>query len=472
MAEEKEILEKSVEIARSEGAKEVVVKLIKKKEHQIRFSNSAIDISKQWNTNLLEVFLSIGRKTSFIKIQNPSIELINEKISKAIVSLRALPKSFLYWGMDKKNYEYTSIDGLYDSGIREFSDNAPDFVNATINSSLESGAKKVAGVLYFGNISTGVLTSYNNGGIYNSSYYRMTIRAFVDAESSGQDIVVGRNLNDVENKFIEAGKRAGELAKMAVGGEQGKPGKYDLIMSPTVAANVLNHIYEGANPLQIILKMSCLSKIKIGQQIGPENLTISDNALISEGLNSRPFDFEGTPSQSTPIIRNGKFAGLIHNTSSAKLWKLLNLIKFKWAKSKTTGNSHLGGVLDEEIGPKLLAPLPSNFVYEKGDYSLNEIIAESKSPTIYLTSNWYTRFTNYLEGKFSTIPRDGIFFIENGEIEKPLRKLRLTETLLGMLSRIQAIGKDVKQINWWEVEIPTFIPTIKVAKCNFTAATQ
>ncbi|MFX1572997.1 MAG: TldD/PmbA family protein [Promethearchaeota archaeon] len=472
MSEEKELLEKSVEIARKKGAKEVVVKLIRKKEYQIRFSNSAIDISKQWTTNLLEVFLSIGRKTSFIKIQNPSIDLINEKISHEILSLRKLPKSLLYWGIDKSQYEYRFIEGLHDSRIEKFSDKAPDFVNMAINSSLESGAKKVAGVLYFGNISTGVSTSYNNGGIYNSSYYRMTVRAFVDAESSGQDIIVGRNLEDIENKFTEAGKRAGELAKMAVGGEQGKPGKYDLIMSPTVAANVFNHIYVGANPLQIILKMSCLSKIKIGQQVAPEYLTISDNALIPEGLNSRPFDIEGTPSQSTPIIKDGKFAGLIHNTSSAKLWRLMNLIKMKWIKSKTTANSYLGSVLDEEIGPKLLAPLPSNFVYEKGDYSLNEIISESKNPTIYLTSNWYTRFTNYLEGKFSTIPRDGIFLIENGEIRKPIRKLRLTETLLGMLSRIKAIGKDIKQIKWWEVETPTFIPTIKVGECNFTAATE
>jgi len=469
---EKELLKKAVAVAKKEGAKDVVAKLTKKIEHQIRFSNSAIDISKQWNSNELEIFLSIGRRISFIKLQNPSNELINKKIPKAILSLRKLPKSMLYWGIDKKKYTYTFIEGLYDSEIENFSDNAPNLVNTAINSSLESGVKKVAGVLYFGSRSTGILTSYDNGGTYKSSYYRMTLRAFADAESSGQEIIVGRNLKNVENNFIEVGRKAGEIAAMALGGGQGKPGKYDVIMSPTVAGNVLNHIYEGANPLQIIMKMSCLSKIKIGQQIGPENLSVSDDALITDGLNSRPFDFEGTPSQITPIIRNGKFAGLVHNTSSAKLWKLLNLIKFKWINNKTTGNSHLGGFLDENYGPKLLAPLPSNFVYKPGDITSEEIIAESKQPTIYLTSNWYTRFTNYLEGKFSTIPRDGMFLIENGEIKKPLRKLRLTETLLGMLNRIEAIGKDRKQIFWWEVETPTFLPTIKVAECNFTAATQ
>jgi len=468
-----DLLKKTVEIAKREGAKELIAKLVKRQEHQIRFSNSAIDISKQWNLDVLELFLSIGHKINVISIQNPTIEKLNQEIPKAVQNLKKLPRSLLYWGMDKNNYSYSPIEGLYDSRIQDFSDKAPELVNAAIDASLEAGAKKTAGVLYFGDLKTGVMTGYGNGGIYDSSYFRITVRAFVDAESSGQDMVVGRDLTRVESKFIDAGKNAGKLAKMAVGGQQGKAGKYDVILSPTVGGNILNHILDGANILYIIGRMSCLRGIKMGQKIGPANLTISDNATISEGLNSRPFDFEGTISQETPLIKNGNLAGYIQNTSSAKIWRLLKMLKFKFRTGiRTTGNSYLGGVLDEDIGPKLLAPIPSNYVYQPGDYSLDEIIADSKKPTIYITSNWYTRFTNYVEGSFSTIPRDGMFLIEDGEIKKPVRKLRLTETLLGMLSRISAIGKEVKQINWWEVSTPTFIPTIKVADCNITAATQ
>ncbi|MHA1274103.1 MAG: metallopeptidase TldD-related protein [Promethearchaeota archaeon] len=375
--------------------------------------------------------------------------------------------------MEKKKQSYSQIEGLYYPEIEDFSEKAPDLVNLAIQSSIEGGAKKVAGVLYFGKIKTGVLSGYGNGGTYDSSYYRLTIRAFVDAESSGQDMVVGRKMLNLEKQFRDAGMNAGKLAKMALGGKQGKPGKYDVIMSPTVAANIFNQLVYGANPVYIIGRMSPLRNVKLNAQVGPENLNINDNPLIAEGLNSRPFDFEGTPSRKTPLIENGRWVGMIHNTSSARIWKILQILKFKFRKKITsTGNSYLGGVVDEDLGPRLLAPINSNFVYEGGDYSLEEIIAESKRPTIYLTSNWYTRFTSYLEGKFSTIPRDGMFLIENGEIKKPVRKLRLTETLLGMLNRIQAIGKDTKQINWWEVSTPTFIPTIKVADCNITAATQ
>ncbi len=138
-------------------------------------------------------------------------------------------------------------------------------------------------------------------------------------------------------------------------------------------------------------------------------------------------------------------------------------------QTKNTNNS---AFVDFGFGSKILAPAPTNIVYEAGDYSLDEIIAESRKPTIYVTSNWYTRYTNVLEGEFSTIPRDGMFFVEDGEIKMAVRKLRLADNLLGMSKRIEGIGKDVKQINWWEVTTPTFIPTIKVSDCNITAATM
>lgn len=472
MTQNEELLKYTIDLGLKTGIKELIVKHTKKKEHQIRFSNSAIDIYKQWNMNLMEVFLSIGRKNTVITIQNPTKESVKQEVEKTAKVLKSLPRSLLYWGMAKDSFTYPKTEGLYDSRINNFPEKAPDLVNAAINASLEAGAKKTAGVLYFGDIKTGVLTGYGNGGVFDSSYYRLTIRSFVDPESSGQDMDVGINMDKLEKKFTETGKNAGKLAKMAVGGEQGTPGKYDVILSPTVAANIFNHIADGANPVYIIGGMSSL-KGKFNQQVGPENLNISDDSTIPEGLNSRPFDFEGVPSQRTPLIENGKFIGMIQNTSSAKIWKWLNWLKFKFKQGfKNTSNSYLGGLMDEDIGPRVLAPIPSNYVYSRGDYSLDEIIAESKKPTIYITSNWYTRFTNFMEGQFSTIPRDGMFLIENGQIKKPVRKLRLTETLTGMLKRIEAIGKDQKQINWWEVAVPTFSPTIKVADCNITAATQ
>ena len=100
------------------------------------------------------------------------------------------------------------------------------------------------------------------------------------------------------------------------------------------------------------------------------------------------------------------------------------------------------------------------------------MIEESQKPTILLTSNWYTRYTNMREGSFSTIPRDGSFLIENGEIVGSLRKFRLSDNILKICENVSLIGKETPQIQWWEVEAPTFVPYLKIKDCHITAATD
>lgn len=449
--------QKAVAVAQKAGASEVIALMTEGVNYQIRFSNSDIDISKEWSHSLLEVFLTFGRKATEVDVQDPTLEKIERSITRAAKFARNLPDNELYGGIENKKQTYPEIQGLFDKGITDFPDKAAELVNVAIQSSLDAGAKRAAGVLYFGNEEKSLLTSNSAEGSYKTSYYRFTIRSFVDYESSGQGIAAGRSLMNLEKKFAEAGMEAGKIAKLAFNGRQGKAGRYDLIMSPTAAANILGQITDAANPIMIFFGMSPLGD-RIGKQIGPENLTISDNPVVGEGLASRPFDVEGTASRRTPIIKDGVLTGLVHNTSTSKIMQAEN-----------TGNS---AFVDLGFGSKLLAPAPTNMIYKAGDHSRDEIVAESKKPTVYVTSNWYTRYTNMLEGEFSTIPRDGMFLIENGEIKKPIRKLRLTDNLLGMCKRIEAIGTDVRQINWWEVDTPTFAPTIKVAECNLTAATK
>lgn len=448
---------KAISAAQEKGATEVIALMTERVNYQIRFSHSDIDVSKRWDHALLEVFVALGRKVTEVDIQDPTHAKIEKFVSQAVEFAGTLPDNELYGGIETEIYTYPTIEGLFDKQIADFHEKAPELVNVAIQSSLDAGAKRSAGVLYFGREKKELLTSHGAEGSYNSSYYRFTIRSFVDFESSGQDIVVGRNLTNIDKKFVAAGSEAGRIAKMAVNGKQCKAGKYDLIMSPTVGGNVFGQITDAANPILILIGMSPLGD-RIGEQIGPENLNVVDNATVGEGLASRPFDTEGSPSRETSIIKDGLLAGLIHNTSTSKIME-----------TKNTGNS---AFVDFGFGSKLLAPAPTNMIYEAGDYCLDEIIAESKKPTIYVTSNWYTRYTNVLEGEFSTIPRDGMFLIEDGEIKRPIRKLRLADNLLDMSNRIEAIGKDVKQINWWEVATPTFIPTIKVSDCNITAATM
>ncbi len=255
--------------------------------------------------------------------------------------------------------------------------------------------------------------------------------------------------------MVAAGAEAGRLSKMAIGAKQGEPGTYDLIMSPTVAANVIGYVPSAANPFMLMLGLSPLED-KMGEQIAPKEITVHDNPLFPGGLASQRFDFEGTPSQNTTLIKDGVLKKLVHNTTTAKMYE-----------TESTGNS---GPMSLGQGLKMLLPVPTNIVFENGRSTLDEMM-DTHKPTIYVTSNWYTRWQNYQTGEFSTIPRDAMFLIEKGNM-KPIKNLRLSDNILRLFSNISSLGNDRKQIFWWEVDVPTIIPTLKIDDCRMTAATQ
>lgn len=475
---DEELLQVGVETALKAGADEAIVKLVDQKKHQIRFSNSSIDVNKEWSSYYLDLLftkkprLSLTGKINTLTIQDPDPEKIRKNVPKHVSLLDHLPKNKLYWGMDDRSYSsYRSLN-IYDDRVEGFHEKGPDLVRKTIDSALQSGADGVSGVLHSAATKTGVLTSYGNGGTYRSSFCRGTVRAFHREGGSGQGLIVARDLSGIDERFRKGGGKAGRLAKKSAGAEEGKPGTYDVIMAPTVGANIFGNLLNGTNPIMMIAGMSPL-KGKMNDKIGPENLTVIEDPILDEGLNSRPFDDEGTPSEKTELIRDGELTGLIHNTSTAKLWKFISMLKLRfWRRPKTTSNSSLTqlGMTGTEEDPRTLMPTPSNYRFTPGSYSLDELISTSSRPTILLTSNWYTRFTNMSEGEFSTVPRDAVFLVQNGEIKKPIRNLRLKGNLLEMLKNIEGIGKGSKQIRWWEVNTPTFIPHIKIKHCKFTKA--
>ena len=85
-----------------------------------------------------------------------------------------------------------------------------------------------------------------------------------------------------------------------------------------------------------------------------------------------------------------------------------------------------------------------------------------------ITNVWYTRFQNYETGDFSTIPRDGMFLIENGKVTGAVKELRVSDNLISILKNISAIGKEPESVFGWEVEIPTVTPPVLVKGVRVT----
>ncbi|MFX1402859.1 MAG: TldD/PmbA family protein [Promethearchaeota archaeon] len=448
------IVDHALKVASAEG--EAIVRAREVLEHQIRISNSEIDIFKQWNYTVLDVFVAINGRIGTTEIHNPTIRSVDTELAHLTKFVRSLQPTPLFSGLQNEIKPPTKVDQLYDKRIRDFPGQAPDVVTAALQEAQRAGAKRTAGSFFFDETQNLLETSAGFSGSYPESAYQITLRSFVEPESSGQGVAVGRTLADIQKHITRAGQESGEIAKLAVGGKQGKAGVYDLVLHPTVAASILGSLAETANPLMMLLGMSPL-KGKVGEKLAPDSLNVWDDGRIPNGLGSAPFDFEGTPTQRSPLFEKGTLQGVVHNASSARV-----------EKTKSTGNCQL--VLFG-MGSRFVVPSSTNLVFSEGDASFEELL-EPRRPAIYVTSNWYLRYTSQLEGTFSTIPRDGMFLIEKGEIGEPIQKLRIADNLLRMYANIEALGKLVQQVKWWEVDTPTFTPFVRVKDVPMTAATQ
>ena len=162
-------------------------------------------------------------------------------------------------------------------------------------------------------------------------------------------------------------------------------------------------------------------------------------------VNNRAFDDEGFPVRENIFIDKGILKKYLHNTSTGKVFK-----------TQTTGNAGL------------VQPRPWNIEMDPGDTSVDDLFRQVKKG-LYLTNTWYTRFQNYATGDFSTIPRDGIFLIENGEIKQPWKDLRLSDNILRLLNQITGISKERQHVHWWiEVDPPSLSPYVLAEDIQMT----
>ncbi|MFW9909854.1 MAG: TldD/PmbA family protein [Candidatus Thorarchaeota archaeon] len=435
----------------------VIARSYKSTASQIRFSQNAIDIAKRWEEVGIELFMIIeGTKTGYSQRSVTSEDEAKQLVDDTISFSKRLPDSMFFAGVEQNMHSYRDLKGAYDEKIDEFTDIAPGHVNAAVDAALSEGAKRVAGALRFSKEISVLKSSYGPEGSSQRTRYDLNVRAFQDElDYSGQGLDCGTKPTQAEKEMVAAGTQAGRLSKQAIGAIQGEPGKYDLILSPTVGANILGSIPDSANPFAILIGVSPLGD-KMGEKIAPEFVTVTDNPWIPNGIACNAYDFEGTPTQQTQLIKDGVLVSFVHNTTTAKMYD-----------TSSTGSSQM---LSLGEGLRMLLPNTTNLVFDEGNASVEELMENSR-PTIYVTSNWYTRYQNYQTGEFSSIPRDAMFLIKDGEM-KPIKNLRISDNTMRMFSNIDALGNDRKQVFWWEVATPTFIPTIRVSDCRMSAATQ
>ena len=253
---------------------------------------------------------------------------------------------------------------------------------------------------------------------------------------------------------------AAEKARKSAAPREIAPGKYTVILEPAAVLDTIGFAFYDFGGLAILDQRSFLNN-RIGTKLFGENISIWDD--VSHPLQSgSPFDGEGMPRQKVQLVHNGVVKRVVYARATAAKMKKSEFAD-KVGPIAPTGH---GFPMPNEIGEA-----PMNIVVEpaKEPKTTEQMIASTERG-ILVTRLWYIREVDPYEKILTGMTRDGTFLIEDGKVVCGLRNFRFNQSLIEMLSNVEAMSTPVRTSG--EESFDMVVPAMKVRDFNFTEVTK
>lgn len=441
----KEMAHGLVQKARDEGAIDAVVEVFDRSTTLVRFSNSNVDSVLSWGEQHAHAFVAVGRRTLVSDIRD--LGSADAQVRELVRSAKGSPENKEYAGIASGRFRYRP--GRADPAIVKLRDPSRH-VHEAISAAESEGAGNVGGTLFLRHTATGIASS--NGALASdeNASIELSVRAFSQPEASGHSVCITPRLAGL--KARETGARAGELAKMAMNPVQGEQGKTDIVIEPLFLGSVVHSTCTMMSAMMVDIGMSMYAK-KVGKRVASEDVTFVDDPLMPS-TSRRAFDHEGAPTRRNVVVKDGVLKTFLHNTSTAKRHR-----------ARPTAST---GPLVPTLFTLPSQPVAFHPVVSPGDWKPEEIIGDTKRG-LFMNNTWYTRFQNYATGQFSTIPRDAILRIEEGEVVGAVKNIRISDNMLNLWKSVDALTRTSQEIFWWdEASPPSTLPMLRVRQMNIT----
>jgi PmbA protein len=209
-----------------------------------------------------------------------------------------------------------------------------------------------------------------------------------------------------------------------LGASQPKSGKYPVVIE-NECMGVLLSTFEDMFSAKMVQEGKSPIKGKLGETLASSLVTIVDDPTYHNGRGSRPFDSEGFPSKPLLLLERGVLKTYLHNTETA-------------AKEgvESTGHASRWGYRG------IVGIGTSNFYLESGQDSKEALVSSIKEGVLLTDLHGTHAGANMITGEFS-LQADG-FWIDNGQVARPLENFTVAGNFLEVLRDIEAVGNDFK----------------------------
>lgn len=330
------------------------------------------------------------------------------------------------------------------------------------------GVRKIVGVADRHSLTTaGVFSSGESfEGIFNSrglSHWHTQTSAEVSITMLASDSSGWQKANSPDVAKVDALMLAEVAAKKALDSAHPREisaGKYTVILEPSAVLDIVGFMFWDYSGMAILDQRSFLTG-RIGAKLFGDNITIWDD--VAHPLQAgAPFDGEGLPRQRIELVKNGFVKRVVYARATAERMKRS---EYKDSVGLIEATGH-GFPLPNEIGE-----MPLNIVFAPvNDPQTVEQMIASTERGILVTRLWYIREVEPFEKMLTGMTRDGTFLVENGRVQGGVRNFRFNESLIHMLSNVDAMSQPVRSCG--EESFDMVVPAMKVREFNFTEVTK
>ncbi len=309
-------------------------------------------------------------------------------------------------------------------------------------------------------------TSESLDGIFNSqgvSRWHTQTMAEVSVTMLAEDSSGWQKLNSPDARNLDPAQLAETAAHKAVDSAHPRevpPGKYTVVLEPSAALDIVGFMFWDYSGMALLDQRSFLND-RIGAQLFGKNINIWDDAAHPLQAGS-PFDGEGVQRQRIQLVEDGIVKRVVYARGTAAKMRKSELAA-KIVPIETTGH---GFPLPNEMGEA-----PQNIVFgaPANPQTVDQMIASTERGLL-VTRLWYIREVDPYEKIVTGMTRDGTFLIENGKVQCGLRNFRFNQSLIAMLSNVEAMSIPVRACG--EESFDMVVPAMKVRGFNFTEVTK
>jgi PmbA protein len=222
-------------------------------------------------------------------------------------------------------------------------------------------------------------------------------------------------------------------------------GTYEVVLEEYAVAEMLEFMsYIGFSALAAQEERSFM---RLGEKIAADSINIWDDGLDTSGLPT-PFDFEGVPKLRVDLIVDGVAEGLVYDQMTAR----------------REGRASTGHGLP---APNAEGPYALNLFMAPGGVEKERLLDGIKRG-IWVTRFWYVRVVHPKASIITGMTREGTFLIEDGQIVRPVKDLRFTQSILEALQGTVALGRSTK-LQASEYFGASRVPALRLRAFNFTS---